>query len=102
MREPILLSDHFTIGKLLRFTVPSMVMMVFISIYSVIDGFFVSNFAGTTSFAALNLVFPFVMFLSVTGFVFGAGGTALIAKTLGKGMPDEANRIFSMRVSAGD
>ena len=77
MREPILLSDHFTIGKLLRFTVPSMVMMVFISIYSVIDGFFVSNFAGTTSFAALNLVSPFVMFLSVTGFVFGAGGTAL-------------------------
>lgn len=101
MREPILLSDHFTIGKLLRFTVPSMVMMVFISIYSVIDGFFVSNFAGTTSFAALNLVFPFVMFLSVTGFVFGAGGTALIAKTLGKGMPDEANRIFSMLVYLG-
>lgn len=101
MRDPILLSDHFTIGKLLRFTVPSMVMMVFISIYSVIDGFFVSNFAGTTSFAALNLVFPFVMFLSVTGFVFGAGGTALIAKTLGKGMPDEANRIFSMLVYLG-
>ena len=62
MKRPILLSDHFTIRTLLRFTVPSMVMMVFISIYSVVDGFFVSNFAGTTSFAALNLIFPFIMF----------------------------------------
>ena len=101
MKRPILLSDHFTIGKLLRFTVPSMVMMVFISIYSVVDGFFVSNFAGTTSFAALNLIFPFIMFLSVIGFVFGAGGTALIAKTLGEGKPVEANRIFSMLVYLG-
>ncbi len=87
MREPILLSDHFTIGKLLRFTVPSMVMMVFISIYSVIDGFFVSNFAGTTSFAALNLVFPFVMFLSVTGFVFGAAWATALSQLSGATIP---------------
>ncbi|MBQ6155812.1 MAG: MATE family efflux transporter [Bacteroidales bacterium] len=101
MKKPILLSDHFTIRKLLRFTIPSMVMMVFISIYSVVDGFFVSNFAGTTSFAALNLIYPFIMFLSVIGFVFGAGGTALIAKTLGEGNPVKANRIFSMLVYLG-
>ena len=101
MRQTILLSDHFTIGRLLRFTVPSMVMMVFTSIYSVVDGFFVSNFAGTTSFAALNLIFPFLMFLSVIGFMFGSGGSALIAKTLGEGNPDKANEIFSMLVYVG-
>ena len=101
MKKTILLSDHFTIRKLFRFTVPAMMMMVFISIYSVIDGFFVSNFAGTTSFAALNLIYPFLMFLSVIGFVFGAGGTALIAKTLGEEKPAEANRIFSLLIYTG-
>lgn len=97
----ILLSDHFTYGKLLRFTVPAMLMMVFTSIYSVVDGLFVSNFAGKTAFAALNLIFPFLMFLSIVGFIFSTGGSALIAKTLGEGKPEEANRIFSMLVYAG-
>lgn len=97
----ILLSDHFTYGKLLRFTVPAMLMMVFTSIYSVVDGLFVSNFAGKTAFAALNLIFPFLMFLSIVGFIFATGGSALIAKTLGEGNPEKANRIFSMLVYAG-
>ncbi len=97
----ILLSDHFTYGKLLRFTVPAMLMMVFTSIYSVVDGLFVSNFAGKTAFAALNLIFPFLMFLSIVGFIFATGGSALIAKTLGEGNSEKANRIFSMLVYAG-
>ena len=101
MSDPILLSDHFSYGRLLRFTLPAMAMMVFTSIYSVVDGLFVSNFAGTTPFAALNLIFPFLMFLSVVGFIFSSGGSALIAKTLGEGNPDKANRIFSMLVYAG-
>ncbi len=78
-----------------------MVMMVFTSIYSVVDGIFVSNYAGKTPFAALNLIYPFLMFLSMVGFIFGTGGSALIAKTLGQGKPEQANRIFSMLVYAG-
>ena len=101
MSQPINLSDHFTYGKLLRFTLPSMGMMIFTSIYSVVDGLFVSNFAGKTPFAALNLIFPFLMFLSIVGFMFGTGGSALIAKTMGEGKPLTANRIFSMLVCAG-
>lgn len=101
MSDSILLSDHFSYGRLLRFTLPAMAMMVFTSIYSVVDGLFVSNFAGTTPFAALNLIFPFLMFLGVVGFIFSSGGSALIAKTLGENKPDEANRIFSMLVYAG-
>lgn len=101
MPQTIQLSDHFTYGKLLRFTVPSMGMMVFTSIYSVVDGLFVSNFAGKTPFAALNLIFPFLMFLGIVGFMFGTGGSALIAKTMGEGKPLTANRIFSMLVCAG-
>ena len=101
MSQPIKLSDHFTYGKLLRFTLPSMGMMIFTSIYSVVDGLFVSNFAGKTPFAALNLIFPFLMFLSIVGFMFGTGGSALIAKTMGEGKPLTANRIFSMLVCAG-
>lgn len=101
MASRILLSDHFTYGKLLRFTAPTIGTMVFTSIYSVVDGLFVSNLAGKTPFAALNLIYPFIMFLSVVGFIFGSGGSALIAKKLGEGKSDEANRIFSMLVCAG-
>ena len=101
MFQTIRLSDHFTYGKLLRFTLPSMGMMIFTSVYSVVDGLFVSNFAGKTPFAALNLIFPFLMFLSIVGFMFGSGGSALIAKTMGEGKPLTANRIFSMLVCVG-
>ena len=101
MSQSISLSDHFTYGKLLRFTLPSMGMMIFTSIYSVVDGLFVSNFAGKTPFAALNLIFPFLMFLGIVGFMFGTGGSALIAKTMGEGKPLTANRIFSMLVCVG-
>ena len=101
MASRILLSDHFTYGKLLRFTAPTMGTMAFTSIYSVVDGLFVSNLAGKTPFAALNLIYPFIMFLSVVGFIFGSGGSALIAKKLGEGKSGEANRIFTMLVCAG-
>ncbi|MCI8623487.1 MAG: MATE family efflux transporter [Provencibacterium sp.] len=94
----IQLSDHFTYRKLLRFTLPSMIMMVFTSIYGVVDGFFISNFSGKTSFAAINLVMPFVMILGGMGFMIGTGGTALVSKVLGEGNPKRANRYFSMMV----
>lgn len=94
----IQLSDHFTTKKLLRFTLPTIAMMVFTSIYGVVDGFFVSNFAGKTPFAALNFILPFLMGLSAVGFMFGTGGSALVAKTLGEGDHDRANRIFSLVV----
>lgn len=95
------LTDHFTYGKLLRFTLPSVIMMIFTSIYSVVDGFFVSNFVGKTSFAAVNLIFPFLMFLGVLGFMLGTGGSALVGKTLGENNPEKANKIFSMLVIVG-
>ena len=94
----ISLSDHFTYQKLLRFVAPSILMMIITSIYSIVDGFFVSNFVGKNSFAALNLIFPVIMALAAVGFMIGTGGSALIAKTLGEGKPREANEIFSMLV----
>ena len=90
------LSDHFTYGKLLRFTLPSIVMMVFTSVYGVVDGIFVSNFAGKTSFAAINLIMPYLMAFGTLGFMVGTGGTALISSTLGMGDRDRANDLFSM------
>ena len=92
------LSDHFTYQKLLNFVLPSIVMMVFTSIYGVVDGLFVSNYAGKTAFAAINLVMPFIMVLGGMGFMIGTGGTALVAKVLGEGEKKEANRYFSMMV----
>ena len=92
----IQLSDHFTYGKLVRFTMPSIAMMIFTSIYSVVDGFFVSNFAGKTPFAAVNLIMPFLMIVSTVGFMFGTGGTALVAKTFGEGDEKRANQLFSL------
>ena len=87
----IALSDHFTYQKLLRFTMPSIVMMIVTSVYSIVDGFFVSNCVGKNAFAALNLIFPVLMALSAFGFMVGTGGSALIAKTLGEGKTKEAN-----------
>lgn len=92
------LSDHFSYQKLLRFVAPSILMMIVTSIYSIVDGFFVSNFVGKNPFAALNLIFPVIMALAAFGFMIGTGGSALIAKTLGEGKKDEANEIFSMLV----
>ena len=94
----IQLSDHFTYGKLLRFALPSIVMMVFTSIYGVVDGIFVSNFAGKTPFAAINLIMPYIMVFGTVGFMVGTGGTALVSKTLGMGDRKKANEIFSMLV----
>lgn len=96
MKQEIQLSDHFTYRKLLRFTVPSIAMMIFTSVYGVVDGFFVSNFVGKTPFAAVNFVMPFLMILGGTGFMFGTGGSALVSKTMGEGDSVRANRLFSM------
>ena len=97
-KQRIQLSDHFTYKKLIRFTLPSMVMMVFTSIYSVVDGYFVSNYAGKTPFAAVNLIAPFLMILGTVGFMFGTGGSALVSMKMGEGKKEEANRIFSMLI----
>ena len=92
------LSEHFTYKKLLRFTLPSILMMIFSSIYGVVDGFFVSNFVGKTPFAAVNFIMPFLMILGAFGFMFGTGGCALISKTMGEGDVKRANKLFSMLI----
>lgn len=94
----IKLSDHFTYKKLLHFVFPTILMMIFTSIYGVVDGLFVSNFVGKTAFASINLIMPFIMVLGGMGFMIGTGGTALVSKTLGEGNPQKANRYFSMVV----
>ena len=94
----IQLSDHFSYGRLLRFTAPSIAMMIFTSVYGVVDGFFVSNYAGKTPFAAVNLIMPFLMVIATVGFMFGTGGSALVATSFGEGEPERANRNFSLFV----
>lgn len=94
----IQLSDHFTYDKLLRFTLPSIAMMIFTSIYGIVDGFFVSNFAGDIPFKAVNLIMPFLMIVATVGFMFGTGGTAIVAYTMGEGDKARANRYFSLFV----
>lgn len=94
----IQLSDHFTFQRLLRFALPTVVMMIFTTIYGVVDGLFVSNFVGKTSFAAVNFIMPLLMILGCVGFMFGSGGGALIAKTLGENDQEKANELFSMVV----
>ncbi len=94
----ISLSEHFGYGKLLRFTLPSVGMMIMTSVYGVVDGYFVSNYVGLTPFAAVNLIMPFLMILGGTGFMFGSGGSALIAKALGEGKKELANKTFSLLV----
>lgn len=96
----IQLSDHFNYKRLLRFTAPSIIMLVFTSIYGVVDGFFVSNFVGKTAFTAVNFVIPVLLILGCVGFMFGTGGGALIALTMGSGRKDKANELFSMLVYA--
>ena len=97
-KTQIQLSDHFNYKKLLTFTLPSIIMMVFTSIYGVVDGFFVSNFVGKTPFAAVNFIMPFLMILGAVGFMFGTGGSALIAQAMGEGNREKANRLFSLLV----
>ena len=95
----IQLSEHFTYKKIFRFALPSIVMMVFTSIYGIVDGTFVSNFVGKTPFAAVNLVWPFLMILGAFGFMIGTGGSALVAKTLGENKKEDANRYFTMLIT---
>ena len=98
VKNAIKLSDHFTYGKLLKFTMPSIVMMIFTSIYGVVDGFFVSNYVGKTAFTAVNFIFPLLMILGSVGFMFGTGGSALVSRTLGQRDEEGANRIFSLLI----
>jgi len=95
-KERVHLSDHFTFGKLIRFTLPMILMMVFSSIYWIVDGTFIANFAGENEFAGVNLIFPVIMLVSCIGFIFGSGGGALISKKLGECKNDEANKTFSL------
>lgn len=95
-KNPIQLSDHFTYARLFRFVLPSIVMMVFTSIYGVVDGLFVSNFAGKTAFASINLIMPFLIILGAMGFMLGTGGTALVSRVLGEGDKEHAIKYFSM------
>ncbi|MGL5254180.1 MAG: MATE family efflux transporter [Brevinema sp.] len=94
----IKLSDSFTYRKLIKFTLPSVAMMIFLSIYSVIDGFFVSNFVGKIPFSAINLIIPFLLVMATIGLMFGAGGTAIVANTYGTGDKKKANMYFSLFV----
>ena len=96
----IKLSDHFTTGRLLKFTASPIIMMIFTSIYTIVDGFFVSNYAGKTAFTALNLIYPYLQMLGCLGFMIGTGGSALVAMTLGTGDEERANKLFSMLVVA--
>lgn len=95
----IQLSDHFTLGRLYRFCLPSIIMMVFTSIYGVVDGYFVSNYVGKTPFAAVNLIMPFLMIIGGVGFMIGTGGSALVAKHLGEKDENQARRVFSMMMT---
>lgn len=99
-KRKIQLSDHFTYKKLLQFTFPSMIMLLFTSVYGVVDGFFVSNFVGKTPFTAVNFIMPFLMILGSSGFMFGTGGGALIALNLGAGREKKAKELFSLLVYA--
>ncbi len=92
------LSEHFTYKKLIKFTIPTIIMMIFTSIYGVVDGIFVSNCVGADAFAAVNLIMPAIMILGTLGFMIGTGGSALVSKTIGEGEKEKANRYFSMLI----
>ena len=94
----ISLSDHFTFKRLIRFVMPSVIMMIVTSLYSIVDGIFVSNIVGKNAFAAVNLVMPVLMALGSIGFLVGTGGSAIVAKTLGEGKKQKANEYFSMLI----
>ena len=95
MKDKIQLSDHFSYGRLIRFVIPSVAMMIFTSIYGVVDGLFVSNFVGKVPLAAINIIFPLMMILGGVGFMLGVGGTAVVAKTLGMGEEQKAREYFT-------
>lgn len=92
------LSEHFTYKKLIKFTIPTIIMMIFTSIYGVVDGIFVSNCVGSDAFAAVNLIMPAIMIIGTIGFMLGTGGSALVSKTIGEGDKEKANRYFSMLI----
>lgn len=94
----IQLSEHFSYKKLIKFTIPTIIMMIFTSIYGVVDGIFVSNCVGSDAFAAVNLIMPALMILGTVGFMIGTGGSALISKTIGEGDKNKANEYFSMLI----
>lgn len=94
----IQLSEHFSYKKLIQFTIPTIMMMIFTSIYGVVDGIFISNCVGSDAFAAVNLIMPALMILGTIGFMFGTGGSALVSKTIGEGKKEDANRYFSMLI----
>ena len=94
----IQLSDHFTYPKLIRYALPSIIMTMFISLYGIMDGLFISNFADKTSFAAISFILPFVCGMSSFGYMIGTGGAALIAKMLGEQQREKANQLFSMLI----
>lgn len=92
------LSEHFTYSKLIRFTIPTIIMVIFTSIYGIVDGIFVSNFVGSDAFAGVNLIIPALMIVGTLGFMIGSGGSALISKTIGEGKKEKANEYFSMLI----
>ena len=94
----IQLSEHFTYRKLLRFVISPVLMMICTSLYSIIDGIFVSNYVGKTPFAAVNLILPVAMAIGAVGFMIGTGGSAIVSKTLGEGKKELANQYFTMLV----
>lgn len=94
----ISLGEHFDYKKLIKFTIPTIIMMIFTSIYGVVDGLFISNIVGSDAFASVNLIMPFIMILGTLGFMIGTGGSALVSKTLGEGDKEKANQIFSMLI----
>ena len=94
----IQLSDHFNYSKLIRFTMPSIIMMIFTYIYGMVDGFFISNYVGKTAFASVNLIIPYLQILGGMGAMIGVGGSALVAKTLGEGKMQKAREYFTMMV----
>ena len=96
----IQLSDHFNYKRLLQFTYPTIVMLIISSVYGVVDGYFVSNFVGNTPFTAINFIMPFLLILGCVGFLFGTGGGALIAKTMGEGRQNKASEQFSLLIYA--
>ena len=95
------LAGHYTHRRIVRSVLPSIGMVLVTSIYSIVDGFFVANFAGKTGFAAVNLTFPAIMMIGSLGLMIGSGGAALVAKIKGEGYPEKANRVFTMLVQFG-
>lgn len=95
----ISLSEHFNYKKLIKFTLPTIIMMIFTSIYGVVDGLFISNVVKGNAFASVNLIMPVIMIIGTIGFMFGTGGSAIISKTLGEGDNDKANKYFSIGLS---